>query len=368
MNIISLKLHAFLFLTFLISASCAEQDKTNLHNSVVDALFEEWNNVNSPGCALAVIKNGEILYSRGYGVADLEHDIPITTSSVFYVGSVSKQFVTMCVLLLEEEGKLSLDDNIRKYLPWFPDYGTPITIRHLIHHTSGIKDYLSLWNKSGRSYLDYMPEDEVYKMICDQKELNFTPGEEHRYSNSCYFLLWFIIERASGTTLKQYAHENIFKPLGMNMSHFHDDYLHIIKDRAIGYRPLDDGSFGNLVMRFDLVGSGGLYTSVEDLYKWDQNFYDNKLGKTGQALIDKMLTNGRFNNGEEINYAFALVNDVYRGAKVVRHSGSLGGYRTQMMRFPDNRFSVIILSNLSSFNPTELAYKVADIVLQNELE
>jgi len=367
MNIITLKLPVFLLLALFLLTSCAEQDRIESLNPEIDKLFEEWDNDSSPGCALAIVKDGKIEYSRGYGMADLEHDIPITTSSVFYVGSVSKQFVTMCVLLLEEEGKLSLDDNITKYLPEFPDYGTPITIRNLIHHTSGIKDYLTLWEETGRSYLDYMPEDEVYKMICAQEELNFTPGEEHRYSNSCYFLLWFIIERASGTTLKQYASDNIFKPLGMNMSHFHDDYLHIIKDRAIGYSQ-DNGTFGNLVMRFDLVGSGGLYTTVEDLYKWDQNFYNNKLGKNGQALIDKMLTNGRFNNGEEVNYAFALVNDVYRGAKVVRHSGSLGGYRAQMMRFPENQFSVIILSNLSTFNPTELAYKVADIVLQSEFE
>jgi CubicO group peptidase (beta-lactamase class C family) len=301
-------------------------------------------------------------------MADLEHDIPITPGSVFYVGSVSKQFVTMCVLLLEEEGKLSLDDNIRKYLPEFPDYGTPVTIRHLIHHTSGIKDYLSLWGESGRSYLDYMDEDEVYRMICAQDELNFNPGEKHSYSNSCYFLLWFIIERTSGTTLKQYAKDNIFEPLAMNNSHFHDDYLHIIKDRAIGYTQLENGSFGNLYMRFDLVGSGGLYTTVEDLYRWDQNFYNNKLGTSGQALINKMLTNGSLNNGEEVNYAFALVNDTYRGERAIRHSGSLGGYRAYMVRFPDQDFSVIILSNLASFNPSKLSYKVADIVLQNELE
>jgi CubicO group peptidase (beta-lactamase class C family) len=364
-----------LFLEFVFSSaialclfvSCTENNVLP-QNTEISKLFRQWDNDNTPGCAVAVIKDGSIIHSAGYGMADLEHDIPIIPGSVFYVGSVSKQFVAACVLLLEEEGRLSLDDNIRKYLPEFPDYGTPITIRHLIHHTSGIKDYLSLWEQTGRSYLDYMDENEVYKMICAQDELNFKPGEKHRYSNSCYFLLWFIIERASGTTLKQYARDNIFEPLGMNKSHFHDNYLHIIKDRAIGYERLEDGSFGNLYMRFDLVGSGGLYTTVEDLYKWDQNFYDNKLGKSGQALIDTMLTNGRLNNGTEINYAFALVNDTYRGARVVRHTGSLGGYRAVITRFPDQKFSVIILSNLANFEPLEIAYNAADIVLKSELE
>ncbi len=362
-----LKFSPFIILYVLLLGSCTE-NRTGKTIAEIDELFQTWNNNNSPGCAVVVIKEGSIIHSKGYGMADLEHDIPITTESVFYVGSVSKQFVAASVLLLEEEGKLSLDDDIRKYLPEFPDYGVPITIRHLIHHTSGIKDYLTLWAQSGRSYLDYMDENEVYKMICAQEELNFMPGNEHSYSNSCYFLLWFIIERASGTTLKQYAHDKIFAPLGMNRSHFHDDYLHIIKDRAIGYALLEDGSFGNLYMRFDLVGSGGLYTTVEDLYKWDQNFYANKIGKSGQALIDTMLTNGRLKDGSEIKYAFALVNDEYRGAGVVRHTGSLGGYRAVITRFPDKRFSVIILSNLANFEPLDMSYKIADIILQKELD
>ncbi|NMC60733.1 MAG: serine hydrolase [Candidatus Methanofastidiosa archaeon] len=161
----------------------------------VDKIFEGWNNSNSPGCELAIIKEGKILYKRGYGMADLEHDVPISSNTVFYVGSVSKQFTAMCLLLLEEEGKLSLDDNTRKYLPQFPEYNKPITIRQLIHHTSGIRDYLLLWYISGKDYLDYMPEDEVYKLICSQKELDFTPGERHAYSNSGFFLSSLIIRK-----------------------------------------------------------------------------------------------------------------------------------------------------------------------------
>ncbi len=352
---------------FILAASGNSRDNNSLA-AKVDALFAEWDNRNSPGCALAVIKDGAIVYKRGYGMADLEHDVPISSNTVFYIGSTSKQFVTACILLLAEQGKLALDDDLRKFIPEFPQYDKPITIRHLVHHTSGIRDYLTLWELSGRSYLDYVPEQAVLDMICRQKELNFAPGDQHLYSNSCYFLLGVIVKRVSGKTLKEFAHENIFAPLAMNNSHFHDDNKHLVKNRAFGYAKTDNGKFGNLTMRFDLVGSGGLYTTVDDLFLWDQNFYNNKLGKSGPQLIETMLTNGKLSNGEEVNYAFALTHGVYRGAKTVSHGGALGGYRAQLLRFPEHKFSVVILSNLASFNPTALAYKVADIYLAEHLK
>ncbi len=329
----------------------------------VDQLFSEWDKPDSPGCALAIIKDGKIIYKKGYGIADLEHDIPITPETVFYIGSTSKQFVAMCLLLLEEQGKLSLDDDIRKYLPEFPEYDKPITIRQLIHHTSGIRDYLSLWNLSGKSYLDHMPEDGVYEMICRQKELNFSPGERHLYSNSCYFLLALIVKKVSGQSLKEFAQKNIFKVLGMKNSHFHDDNTHIIKNRAFSYNLNEKGEFANLIMRFALVGSGGLYTTVEDLFLWNQNFYHNKLGQSGQKLIEKMHENGKLNNGQEIDYAFALVNGIYKGLKMVQHGGALAGYRAQLIRFPEQKFSIVLLSNLETFNPTHLVNKIADLYL-----
>jgi CubicO group peptidase (beta-lactamase class C family) len=329
----------------------------------VDQLFSEWDKPDSPGCALAIIKDGTIIYKKGYGIADLEHDVPITAETVFYIGSTSKQFVAMCILLLEEQGKLSLDDDIRKYLPEFPEYDIPITIRQLIHHTSGIRDYLSLWYLSGKNYLDHMPEDGVYEMICRQKDLNFSPGERHMYSNSCYFLLALIVKKASGQSLKEFAQKNIFNVLGMKNSHFQDDNTYIIKNRAFSYSINERGEFTNLIMRFALVGSGGLYTTVEDLFLWDQNFYHNKLGKSGQKLIEKMHENGKLNNGQEINYAFALVNGTYRGLKTVQHDGALAGYRAKLIRFPGQKFSIVLLSNLGTFNPNPLAYKIADLYL-----
>lgn len=334
----------------------------------VDAVFAKWDKDNMPGGALAVIQNGTIVYQKGYGMANLEHQIPIVPETVFYIGSVSKQFVAMCMLLLEEQGKLDLDVDIRTYLPEFPDYGYAITSRNLIHHTSGIRDNLTLWELIGRSHLDEIPESEIYELILRQEKLNFEPGTEYRYSNSCYFMMSLIIERITGQSLREYADEHIFSKLGMNNSFFGDDNRRIISKRASGYHEKEEGGIENMIMRFDLVGSGGLYSNVQDLFLWDQNFYNNKLGSRGQALIDDMLTNGRYKDGSEVDYAFALVNDEYRGLKTVSHSGALGGYRAHFLQFPDQQFSVIILSNVTTFAPGDKAYAVADILLKDQLE
>lgn len=362
---------AFILMIFWMNAGPAvgspSKDKADVFDKV-DELFSPWDSTQSPGCALAVVEDGEIIYKRGYGMADLEHHIPITPETTFYIGSVSKQFVTMCVLLLEEKGKLSLDDDIRKYISEFPEYDRPMTIKHLIHHTSGIRDYLTLWSIAGRNYLDHVPKQVVLDMICSQKELNFSPGEKYLYSNSCYFLLAVIVERISGQTFSEFADSYIFDPLGMEDSHFLDDNTYLIENRAFGYFNKKDGSFGNRMMRFDLVGSGGLYTSVEDLYLWDQNFYRNELGEGNQELIEKMKTKGRLNSGDEIDYAFALRIAEYRGARTVGHGGSLGGYRAHYVQFPEFKFSVILLSNLAEFNPGKTAYQVADIFLGDQFK
>jgi CubicO group peptidase (beta-lactamase class C family) len=275
--------------------------------------------------------------------------------------------VTFCILLLEEQGKLDLDDRIQKFLPDFPEYGTPLTIRHFIHHISGVRDYLTLMNLMGKSYLDHIEEEEVYEIIKRQKVLNFTPGDQYLYSNSCYFMLAMIIEEAAGQSLKDFAAEHIFQPLGMSHTQFYDDNTDLIKNRVFSYEKLaDEEGFDNLISRFDLVGSGGVYSSVEDLFLWDQNFYDNKLGKGGQEIIQKMHEEGLLNNGESCGYAFALVNGEHRGLKTVSHGGSLAGYRAHFLRFPEQHFSVIILANRSDANPGEKAYRVADIFLRDE--
>ncbi len=356
----SLKLIASLMLLFIVLIRIgASEEKVNR----IDSLFKEWDNKQSPGCALAIIKDGKIIYEKGYGMANLELEVPITPQSVFYVGSVSKQFVAFSIALLVKEGKVSLDDEIQKYLPEIPDYGKPITIRHLIHHTSGLRDYLTLEEIAGIEFGSYHEQD-VLELIARQKELNFPPGKEYLYSNSGYFLLGQIIKKVSGKSLRQFTEEKIFKPLNMKNSHFHDDFTMIVKNRASGYFPQAPGGYKNFITTFDCVGSGGLFTTVEDLFLWDQNFYHCQVG--GKEVIEMINTRGRLQSGREIDYAFGLVRGEYRGLKTVSHGGALGGYRSMLLRFPEQRFSVIILSNLSSFNPSKLAYLVADIYLADE--
>ncbi len=331
----------------------------------VDNIFSAWDHEDSPGCALGVVKEGKLIYSRGYGSADLEHNISITPSSVFYIGSVSKQFVTFCILLLEEKGKLDLDDKIQKYFPDFPDYGYPLTIRHFIHHTSGVRDYLTLLSLKGRNYLDHTEPEEVYELIRNQKELNFIPGEKYLYSNSCYFMLALIIEKASGQSIKEYARTHIFEPLGMKNTQFYDDITDLIKNRVFSYEVIGGKKkYNNLVNRFDLVGSGGVYSTAEDLFLWDQNFYHNILGKGEQQIIEKMHEEGLLNSGESSGYAFAINNGKYKGLRTVSHGGSLAGYRANLLRFPDQQFSVILLANRHDARAGEKVYQVADIFLE----
>ncbi len=352
---------AFLFLLALPAYSQEQPTQA------VDSIFEAWNNTDTPGGALAVIQSGEIVYSKGYGMADLEHDIAASPASVFYIASVSKQFVNFCILLLEEEGKLDLDAPIQTYLPDFPDYGAPLTIRNFVHHTSGVRDYLTLMQLKGRSYLDEIDKEEAYELIKSQKALNFTPGERYLYSNSCYFMLALIVEKVSGQSIRDFAHENIFQPLGMNHTLFYDDNTDFVKNRAFSYRKTEEG-FDNTILRFDLVGSGGLYSTVEDLYLWDQNYYDNQLGKGGQQIIDKMLTEGTLNNGKSTNYAFGLSVGSYKGLPTVGHGGSLAGYRAYYLRFPEQEFTVVILANRSDASPKTKAYRIADIFLADQLK
>lgn len=332
----------------------------------VDALFAQWDKPGSPGCALGVIRDGKFIYKRGYGMANLEYNVPITSTSIFRIGSTSKQFSAMCIASLEEEGKLSVDDNIRKYLPEIPDYGTPITIRHLILHISGLRDYLTLMFLSGARDDDFYTDPEVVDLLSRQKELNFPPGEEYLYSNSGYFLLSLIVKRVSGKSLREYAQEHVFTPLKMTHTHFHDDHTEIVENRAFGYSPKKEDGFRIDMTTLDMIGDGGVFTCVDDLFLWDQNFYHNILGKGGQDLIERVLTPGKLNSGKTMDYASGLRVSRYRGLKLVSHGGAFVGYRAEMVRFPEVRFSVIILANLSSINPSRLALQVADIYLDGE--
>ncbi|HKQ77717.1 MAG TPA: serine hydrolase domain-containing protein [Blastocatellia bacterium] len=333
----------------------------------VDKLFATWNRPDSPGCAIAIIKDGKIITARGYGIANLEHNVPITKTTVFYIASTSKQFTATSIALLAQRNKLALDDPIRKYLPELPELYQPVTLRHLIYHTSGIRDFQTLLDVQGRTD-DVNTEQDVIELLARQKQLSFKPGEQFEYSNSGYFLLGVIVKRVSGQSLREFAAENIFSPLGMKNTHFHDDRSLVVNNRASGYIPRRNGGYSLYVTNFDLVGNGGLMTTVEDLFLWDQNFYQNKLDG-GRDFITQLMTEGTLSNGEKTNYAYGLELGAYKGLRTTAHSGGFGGFVTEMLRFPEQRFTVICLSNeRGTLDSTALAYQIADIYLAKEFK
>jgi CubicO group peptidase (beta-lactamase class C family) len=353
---------SFILLFFILAFSFAEETKDK--TAEVDKLFAKWDSTATPGMSLAIIKDGEIIYERGYGMANLDLNIANSPITVYRIGSTSKQFTAACIAMLALQGKLSLDDNIRKYIPEMPEYEKTVTIRHLLHHTSGLRDYLTLEYLAGKSDFDFYTPEDTIAAIARQKALNFLPGDEYLYSNSGYFLLGVIVQRVSGKTLNEFAQEHIFKPLGMRNTHFHDDHTMIVKNRASGYSPAKNG-FRIDMTSLDHVGDGGVFTTVEDLYLWDQNFYHNKLQK---GLLELIHTKGILNNGEELDYAFGLVISDYKGLKMVSHGGAFVGYRAEMIRFPEEKFSLICLANLSTVNPSRLCRQVADIYLADKLK
>ena len=338
-------------------------------SQAIDSIFSEWNKPDVPGCALGIIKDGKLIYSNGYGIADLEHDVEISPSSVFQTGSIAKHFVAFSILLLEEQGILSLDDTIQKYLPDFPEYESTITIRNLLYHTDGIRDYGSLKYFKGIKGLNHTTDDAAYDLIKRQKELNCIPGEDFVYGNSGYFLMGKIIKKASGQSLRQFAQEHIFGPLGMKSTFFYDNHRDLVKNRAFSYSTKNgEDGYNNIIIKNDHVGGSGLYTTIEDLALWDKNFYSNKLGKGEQLVIQKMYKEGQLNNGESTGRALGLQKSSYKGLKVVGCAGSGFGYRAQLMRFPDENFSVIILANREDANPTKMAHQVADIFLKSKFK
>jgi CubicO group peptidase (beta-lactamase class C family) len=331
----------------------------------VDKLFAQWDKPDSAGCALGLVKDGKLIYARGYGMADLEHGVPISPRSAFDVASISKQFTAMAVLLLVQRGKISLDDDASKYVPEMPNYGVPITLRHLLYHTSGLRNHFLLNQLSGWRWGDLETRGDALAMVARQKELNFNPGDEHSYTNTGYFLLGETVKRVSGVTLREFADQKIFKPLGMNDTLIHDDVSLIIKNRAWGYNADKHGGWVNNITRAEDVGGSNLYTSIEDLARWDQNFYDWKVG--GEAVGEQMLKPGTLNSGRQIGYAAGLRLGDYKGLKLVWHAGSSTS-RSEYLRFPDQRFSVFCLCNSGAIDPSTLARQVADIYLGDLLK
>ena len=345
---------AFAFVATAAAAQPAVSEKA------VDAIFARWNTT-TPGCAVGVAAGGTPILMKAYGMADLEHDVPNTADTIFESGSLAKQFTAMAMLLLAKEGKLSLDDQVRTHIPELPEYGVPLTIRHMLTHTSGLRDWGSVASIAGapRTSREYT-HGHVLDIVSRQKSLNFTPGTQYSYSNTGYNLSAIIVSRLSGMSFAEFSKRRIFEPLGMTNTQWRDDHQRIVQRRAIAYRFNDQGYA--IEMPFENVhGNGGLLTTVGDLLKWNENYVNPKVGDA--ALLAQQQTKGRFNDGREHNYALGLRVDSFRGVTNINHSGSTAGYVTHLNRFPDAHLSVAVLCNVSSGSATNAANDVSLVYL-----
>ena len=351
------RLLAMVFTLPLIA--CVQGD---FDTAAIDNVFADFNS-ETPGCALGVVQSGQLVYGRGYGMANLEHGIPINTTSVFRIGSVSKQFAAAVAALAAMEGYLDLEDPLQKWIPELPDYGEPLTLRHTLNHTSGLRDYITLMSLKGLRGDDFYTVAELLEVQALQEELNFPSGSEYLYSNSGYVLATEAVARAVGKPFKDYAEEVLFRPLQMSHSHFHDDHNHIVPLRADGYSPRGDGFRTNMTT-LDMIGDGGVYTSIDDMVHWVTALEQDGI-RSGLTPI--LETRGVLNSGEEISYALGQSHGEHRGLATIGHGGSWVGFRADVLRFPSQGTSIVTLCNRADASPSGRAIQVADIVLAEHL-
>jgi CubicO group peptidase (beta-lactamase class C family) len=328
--------------------------------AAVDALFARWTS-RTPGCAVGVARDGGVVLEKAYGMADLEHDAKNRTSTIFEAGSVSKQFTAAAVLLLARDGKLSLDDPVRRYLPELPDYGAPLTIRHLLTHTSGLRDWghiaaLEGWPRTTRLYTQV----HVLEMACRQRALNFTPGTSWSYSNTGYNLAALLVARVSGQPFAEFTRRRIFEPLGMNRTSWRDDIGRIVAGRAVAYAEARDGF--RTEMPFESAhGNGGLLTTVGDLLRWNENFTAPKVGD--RSFVAELQQPGRLADGSSHGYGLGLYVASYKGVPEIGHGGITAGYSAFLARYPEQRLSVAVLCNAATANAEGYGRAVAEIYL-----
>ena len=351
--------HLFLlcaFCIFLFQAHAQSADTLNR----IDEIFSRWNNA-TPGGSVLVSKGDKIIYHKAFGLADLEHNAPNTTETIFEAGSVSKQFTAASILLLATEGKLSTQDDVRKYIPELPTYDAPILIQHLLNHTSGLKDWGSIgsltgWPRTTRVYTQEL----ALEIICKQKSLNFTPGTEYSYSNSNYSLLVTITERVSGMSLAEFTRTRFFEPLGMTHTQWRDNFREIIPNRAVAYSKTISG-YEQMMPFENIHGHGGLLTTTGDMMKWNALLETHSIG--GDKLYALRTQQGRLKNGKQIIYAGGLNISTFNNSAEISHSGATAGYRAWLAYYPDKKITIALLSNDSDGNVVGAGRKIAEILL-----
>ncbi len=357
-------LRAGLLATSILAGTATAQDPAARRERQVDSLFAEYTLGLSPGAAVAVVRDGQVLLSRGYGYASLEQRTPITPATVFDVASVSKQFAGLAVAMLVDQGRIKLTDDIRTYLPELADVGKSITIDHLVHHTSGLRDWPGTLRLAGWQYDDVISFNQILTFAANQRTLNFAPGTEYMYSNTGYNLLAEMVARVTGTTFRAWTTEQLFRPLGMTSSHFHDDHREVVANRALGYGRTPNG-MAAITNNLTALGSSSLFTTVEDLARWVMNFDDPKVG--GPKALALSRTRGVLTNGTTIPYAFGISHGEYRGRPTLSHGGSWAGFTTAVLHFPEQRFGVIVLANSPIVPASRFANFIADFYLGAEL-
>src|SRR5829696_7092208 len=336
-------------LAFLSTATWAQVPDKEKVVAAADRAFEKFTKPYvgpAPGCAAAVSLNGEVLFEKAFGLADMEHNVPNTTQTIFESGSVAKQFTAAAIVLLEQDGKLSLDDPVRKYIPEMPDYGTPLTIRHLLNHTSGLRDWGSVMSLTGVGRGDRVVSQALaIDVITRQKATDFVPGAEYSYSNSNYNLLAEIVARVSKQTFPAFMQERFFKPLGMTNSSWRDDYQRLVPGRAQAYEGPLAGPWRLSMPFMNVYGNGGMLTTVGDWLKWNAMLDSRSMGA---KLVDETETVGVLNDGRKIEYALGVIVDKANGFRRVWHNGSTAGYQTMLTRYPDLKLSIAVMCNSTS--------------------
>ena len=325
-------------------------------DSVFSDLTEE-----TPGAAAVVVREGEVVFRAGYGMANLDHGIPVTPLTVFDIASVSKQFGGFAVASLVESGEIDLDAEVRDYLPELPDFGASLTVRHLVHHISGIRDWPITLAIAGWRFDDVISFDQILRMAWSQRELNFAPGEEYSYSNTGYNLLAETVQRVTGQTFRDWTDENIFGPLAMSSTHFQDNHLEVVPLRAHGYMPTPGGEWTVSPNGLTALGSSSLHSSVDDMARWLTNFDTHAAG--GRTVIERMRTHGVLNSGDTIAYGYGLNGVDWRGLEMWTHSGSWAGNRTVLVHFPKIRSGVVVLANSGVYDPASRGQRLAGIFL-----
>ncbi|WP_428658532.1 serine hydrolase [Runella sp.] len=346
--------------TFFLSA----QSQSAKTAAKIDSIFAAWNKPGTPGAAVGVVYQGKLIYAKGFGEADVETGAPITPKTIFHVASVSKQFTAYAITLLAQQGKLSLDDEVRKYIPELADFGHKITIRHLLHHTSGLRDQWNLLVMAGWQMEDVITKENILNVVKRQRELNFLPGAEYTYSNTGYTLLAEIVARVSKQPFPDWMKKNIFEPLKMESTLFYDDHQRIVKGRAYSFYKTSDLSaqpYKKDVLSYANAGATSLFTTVEDMAHWIGNFRTQTVGD--QATMKQMLERGRLNKGDTISYAFALDHGKYKGLAYYGHSGGDAGFRSYVCYFPKEDYGFIVFSNAAEFNPVGKAFDVAQVYM-----